>query len=170
VSDAGPPGQRRRHPTHSSDADGIAAAMQVRQATRADVPTLLRLVRELADFEKLAPPERAAEERFARDLGHRFEAFVAEEDGDALGYAIVFETYSTFRAKPILYLEDLFVSPRARRRGVARALMERVTSEARSRGCVRVSWVVLDWNVEAQRFYEKLGAKRTPWFGYEIEI
>lgn len=142
----------------------------IRPASRADVPTLLGLVRELADFEKLAPPDAAAQDRFARDLGVRFEALLAEESGEALGYAIVFETYSTFRAKPILYLEDLFVSERARRRGVARALMERVVAEARRRGCARVSWVVLDWNAGAQRFYEQLGAKRTPWFGYEIEL
>jgi GNAT superfamily N-acetyltransferase len=142
--------------------------MRVRPATLLDVPHVVQLMRELAAFEKLAGPDAAAEARLAADLGRRFDAWVADADGDVVGYALVFETYSTFAARPLLYLEDLYVTPTARRAGVATVLFRRVAQEAASRGCARLVWAVLDWNVDAKRFYERLGAARTAWETYVV--
>ncbi|MFA5861896.1 MAG: GNAT family N-acetyltransferase [Candidatus Thermoplasmatota archaeon] len=143
--------------------------LTVRRATRADMPRLVVLLQELAAFEKLAGPTPDAEARLAADLGKRYDALLAEDAGIAVGYAIVFETYSTFLAKSVLYLEDLFVTQKARRRGVARLLMHEVAREATARGCPRVSWVVLDWNTDAQEFYRKLGAKRSAWDSFSLD-
>jgi GNAT superfamily N-acetyltransferase len=88
----------------------------------------------------------------------RFEAYLAEYEGAAVGYALVFETYSTFLAQPTLYLEDLFVRPEARRRGAGTALLRFLAREALSRGCGRMEWTVLDWNELAQGVYNRLGA------------
>lgn len=146
----------------------------VRRAGHEDAETLLRLVRALADYEKLPGPTPDAEARLVADAfgpRPRFHVFLVERaPGDAVGYAAVFETYSTFRARPVLYLEDLFVLREARGTGAGVALMRRIAREAIERGCARVSWIVLDWNESAQRFYERLGATRQPeWWPYVLE-
>ncbi len=145
--------------------------MQLRRAREADLPAIAALIRELADFERMEGPPPDAAARLREDAfgaRPRVELLVAELEGKVVAYAAFFETYSTFRAKPVLYLEDLFVTKAARRRGVARALVAALAREAVARGCARLAWVVLDWNVEAQRFYEALGAARQPWFPYEL--
>ena len=137
--------------------------MQIRPAAPADGPAYIALVRALADFEKLAGPSDEAAARLLADAfgpRPRYELTVADLDGDVCAYAVTFETYSTFLARPTLFLEDLFVHPRARRRGVATALLEHLRARARERGCGRFEWMVLDWNVDAQRLYEGLGAER----------
>src|SRR5215471_18372355 len=137
----------------------------IRRAVLADGPAYVELVRALAAFEKLAPPDDAAA---ARLLEHafgarpRYELLVGEMAGVVRGYAAFFETYSTFLALPSLYLEDLFVAPDARGRGLGGDLMRAVAREAVARGCGRFEWTVLDWNVEAQRFYRSLGAEVLP--------
>ena len=134
----------------------------VRQARPADGPAFLALVRALAEFEKLAPPDAAAEARLIDDaFGARplFELWVAEISDDVIAYAATFTAYSTFLARPSLYLEDLFVAPRARRRGVATAMLARLEAVARERGCGRFEWTVLDWNVDAVALYEGIGAQ-----------
>jgi len=134
----------------------------IRPALPADGPAYVALVRALAEFEKLPPPDDAAA---ARLLQHafgprpRYELVVAELAGAVVGYAAFFETYSTFRALPSIYLEDLFVDARVRGRGVGTALVRAVGAEAVARGCGRFEWTVLDWNVGAQRFYRALGAR-----------
>jgi len=147
--------------------------MLVRHARPEDFPRFLALVRELAAFEKMEGPTPDAEARLregAFGAKPRFELFLGEIDGRVEAYAVVFETYSTFRAAPILYLEDLYVSPSARRKGLAGRLMQTLAAEAVHRGCCRVSWVVLDWNRDAQRFYESLGARReASWWPYVLE-
>ena len=140
----------------------------VRRAARADMPDILELVRELATFEKLTPPDGAAYARLLRDLGTRFDAFVAVEEGKTIGYAIVYETYSTFAAKPVLWLEDVYVTPSMRRKGVGHELLAEVAREAQRRGCARVAWAVLDWNVDAMKMYDALGATKKPWVWYEL--
>jgi GNAT superfamily N-acetyltransferase len=138
-----------------------AAAVNVRRATREDAASLLRLITRLAEFEKLPPPDEAARERLVRDLfgpAPRLEAYLAEELTLPVGYALVFETYSSFLALPTLYLEDLFVLPEHRSRKVGQALFSAVASEALRRGCGRMEWVVLDWNRGAIEFYRRLGA------------
>lgn len=147
----------------------------VRRAVAADGPAFLALVRELADYERIPGPTpdaeaRLLEEAFGAGARRRFDLLVAEREGRVVGYAVLVEQYSTFRAKPVLYLEDLYVTPAARRAGVARALMREVAREAVARGCARVSWVVLDWNGGAQRFYEGLGAERqAEWWPFVLQ-
>jgi GNAT superfamily N-acetyltransferase len=138
-------------------------AIQIRRARAEDAGTLFELICALADYEHLEPPDAAARERFIADgfgVRPRFEAFLAEIDGAAVGYAIVFETYSTFLARPSLFLEDLFVRPEARRRGAGQALLRHLAAAAVARGCGRMEWMVLAWNELAQGAYRKLGAQQ----------
>jgi len=134
----------------------------IRPARPADGPAFVGLVRALADFEQLDPPDEPAA---ARLLDHafgprrRFELLIAETEGRVCGYALFFETYSTFRAAPSLFLEDLFVHPDVRRRAIGRALMRELARLAVERGCRRLEWTVLDWNERAQGFYRTLGAR-----------
>ncbi len=132
----------------------------IRAATAADAPAVLRLVRELAEFEHLTHEVVADVEllRNALASGH-CEALLAEADGGAVGLALYFHNFSTFLARRGLYLEDLYVQPAFRKLGIGRALLSRLAQIAIARGCGRFEWAVLDWNVDAMRFYESLGAK-----------
>lgn len=136
--------------------------MQIRRATPDDGPAYLDLVRALATFEALPPPDPAACERLLRDAFSeppRYELWVAERAaGEISAYAVTFSTYSTFLARPTLYLEDLFVHPRARRQGIATAMLRHLRELAEQRGCGRMEWMVLDWNTDAQALYERVGA------------
>jgi GNAT superfamily N-acetyltransferase len=137
-------------------------ATLVRPARPEDAPAYLALVRALAEFEKLPGPTQEAAGRLVADAfgdAPRYQLTVAELDGEVVAYAVSFLTYSTFLALPSFFLEDLFVHPRARRRGVARAMMAHLRERARSLGCGRFEWMVLDWNVDARRFYAGLGAE-----------
>jgi len=144
----------------------------IRPATLADGDTFLALVDALADYEKLDRPSPEAHGRLLADaFGERprITVFLGELDGEAVAYAIVLETYSSFLALPTLYLEDLFVVPEARRAGMGRAFFRALAAEAVRRGCGRMEWVVLDWNRLAIDFYEKLGARRmTEWYTYRL--
>lgn len=142
---------------------------EIRRATRADMPAVLDLLRELATFEKLAPPDGAAYARLVRDLGQRFEIFVAMEGDRAVAYAMFYETYSSFAAKPRLWLEDMYVTPSHRKAGIGKALMQEVAKEALKRGCSKATWVVLDWNKEAQVMYDRLGGQKQNWLWYEMD-
>ena len=150
--------------------------IHIRPARREDGPALVGLIRALAAFEKLAGPDDAAVARLTEDAfgaRPRIEVLLAELDGDPepVAYAILFQTYSTFRARPTLYLEDLFVHPRSRRRGVARAVMEHLRTLATLRGCGRVEWTVLDWNVDAQALYDGIGAQKLEeWKLYRMDL
>jgi GNAT superfamily N-acetyltransferase len=144
--------------------DGVApvSALRVRPAAEADVPLVLRFIRELAEYERLLHEVVATEERLMETLfGARpaAEVVIAEEDGEPLGFALFFHNYSTFLAQPGLYLEDLYVRPGARGRGAGRALLAHLARLARERGCGRLEWWVLDWNESAIRFYRSLGAR-----------
>jgi GNAT superfamily N-acetyltransferase len=145
--------------------DGDAApvsGLRIRPAAQADVPLVLRFIRELAEYERLLHEVVATEERLRDTLfGARpaAEVVIAEEDGEALGFALFFQNYSTFLAQPGLYLEDLYVRPEARGRGAGRALLAHLARLAKERGCGRLEWWVLDWNESAIRFYRSLGAQ-----------
>lgn len=147
--------------------------LSIRKATRRDGRSLLGLIDALADYEKLKRPTRAARARLLRDgLGpkRRFDAYLAFAGRVPVGYAIVFETYSSFLALPTLYLEDLFVLPAYRKRKIGLALFRTCAAEARERGCGRMEWVVLDWNVSAIRFYDRLGARHLKeWYTYRLD-
>lgn len=135
--------------------------MAIRPATREDVPLLLAMIRELAEYERLGSEVSATEERLAATLfGARpaAEALLAEPGGAPAGFALYFHSYSTFLAKPGLYVEDLYVRPDFRGRGVGRALMRHMARLALERGCGRLELAVLDWNRPAIGFYRQLGA------------
>ncbi len=140
--------------------------LTIRRARPADGPAYLDLVRALADFEKLPGPDEAASSRLLADAFAEppcYELWVAELAGDGIvAYAVTFPTYSTFLARPTLFLEDLFVHPRARRRGIARSILGQLETVARDRGCGRFEWMVLDWNVDAQNLYQQVGADQLP--------
>lgn len=146
--------------------------MRIRRATREDGPRILELDRELARFEKLTPPNDEEGLRLLAWIfeSSRLEALVAEVDGRVEGIALFYEGLGTFRAKPFLYLEDLVVTNAARSRGVGEALMAALAREVVSRGALRLEWSVLDWNVHAIRFYERLGARHpAEWVKYALE-
>jgi GNAT superfamily N-acetyltransferase len=146
--------------------------VSVRRAVPADGPRIIELDRELARFEKLPPPDESEAARLLAWIfeSHRLEAFVAELDGKIEGIALFYEGLGSFRAKPFLYLEDLVVTEAARGRGVGEALMAVLAREAVARGALRLDWAVLDWNIHAMRFYERLGAHRpTTWIRYSID-
>lgn len=134
----------------------------IHPATIDDVPILLRLIRELASYEKLAHEVVATEELLAKSLfGERAvaKALLARAGTEAVGMAIYFHNYSTFLGRSGLYLEDLFVLPAWRGRGYGRRLLARVARLAIEADCGRMEWAVLDWNEPALRFYQKLDAQ-----------
>ena len=139
-----------------------ADAPRVRPLAPADVPGLLALIQALADYEQLPGPDPAARDRLTQDAladPPRFQALVAELDGALVGYAILFETYSTFLAQPSLYLEDLFVLPTARGRGAGAALFRACARLAVERDRGRFEWQVLAWNRLALDFYARFDAQ-----------
>jgi GNAT superfamily N-acetyltransferase len=137
------------------------AELTLRAATIADIPTILRCIRALAEYERLADACIATEELLRESLfGERPAAeVVLAFDGDTIaGFALWFRSFSTFLARPGIYLEDLFVFPEYRRRGLGKRLLAHLARTAVDRGYGRVEWAVLDWNVDALRFYKSLGA------------
>lgn len=138
-----------------------AAGFRLRTATPADVPLVLRGIRALAEYERLAHECVATEALLHETLfgPNPVAEVVLAFDGDApAGYALWFRTYSTFLARPGLYLEDLFVYPEFRKRGLGRRMLAHLASIAVERGYGRMEWMVLDWNENAIRFYRSLGA------------
>ncbi len=139
--------------------------LNIRAATPADVPTIFALIQELATFEKLRDAVTGTAAQLALDLfGPRplAEVVLATWAGEVVGFALFFPTYSTFLTRPGLHLEDLFVLPDYRGRGIGRALLTHLGALAQTRGCGRLEWTVLDWNVGAIAFYERMGATVLP--------
>lgn len=148
------------------------AAFRIRPAEPADTGAVFALVRGLAEYERLGHEMVATESDLAGALfGARpaVEALIAEWQGEAVGLALFFTTYSTFRGRPGLYLEDLFVLPKARGNGIGKGLLAALAALALRRGCIRVDWSVLDWNEPALEFYRSLGAApRGQWTVYSL--
>ncbi len=140
----------------------MTPSFTLRPATSADVPLILTLIRELAEFERLAHEAVGTETLLTEHLfGPRPAAEVLlafTEEGTPAGFALFFQNFSTFLARPGVYLEDLFVRPEFRGLGIGRALLQRLARLALERGCGRFEWAVLDWNENAIGFYKKLGA------------
>lgn len=133
----------------------------IRPATRADVPVVLSLIRELAEFEKLSHLLDLTEETLAAELfgpGTPAEVLIGEAGGRPVAYTVTFHNFSTFLGRKGMYLEDLYVKQSERRKGYGRALLLHIARLAVQRGCGRFEWMVLDWNEPAIRFYEGLGA------------
>ena len=131
-------------------------------ATRNDLSLILALIKELAEYEQLAHEVVATEEVLSETLfGERpyAEVVLAYYDGEPVGYALYFHSYSTFLGRPGLYLEDLFVRPAVRGKGIGKALLAFVAHVASERTCGRLEWSVLNWNEPAIGFYKSLGAK-----------
>jgi GNAT superfamily N-acetyltransferase len=141
--------------------------LTIRDAAAGDEALVLRLIRDLASYEREPDAVQATEESIRDSLfvpNPQVFAFIAELGGAPVGLALWFLTFSTWTGRPSLYLEDLFVSEAARGQGVARALFRRLAREAKARNCARIDWAVLDWNVDAMAFYERLGGRRqTGW-------
>jgi GNAT superfamily N-acetyltransferase len=136
--------------------------LSIRPATAADVPLIAALIRDLADYEKLAHEVRFDEGTLAAKLfGTRpyAEVVIGEVDGEAQAFALFFHNFSTFEGKPGIYLEDLYVRPAARGAGLGKALLRHLAALAVARDCARLEWSVLDWNAPAIGFYEALGAR-----------
>ncbi len=130
-------------------------------ATEADTPVILEMIRGLAGYEKLAHEVTATEEQIRRTLfGPRpaAEVLLAYHGPESAGFALFFPNYSTFLARPGIYLEDLFLKPHLRGQGIGFALLARLASIAEKRGCGRLEWQVLNWNEPSIQFYKKLGA------------
>jgi len=140
-------------------------SVTIRDATKDDVPLILSFIRELAEYEKLLDEVVATEANVTETLfgkTPRAEVIIAEQNGGPVGFALFFHNYSTFIGGPGIYLEDLYVRPEARGRGVGRALLAHLADTTISRGCARLEWAVLDWNAPAIAFYERMGATVMP--------
>jgi GNAT superfamily N-acetyltransferase len=135
--------------------------LRIEDATPSDLPSIVRLVRQLAEYEKLAGQMIATEDDFERalfgpDRGAR--ALIAFLDNIPVGFALYFQTFSTFLGKPGIYLEDIFVEAEYRGQGIGSGLLKRIARIAREQNCGRVEWSVLNWNQPSIDFYHRLGA------------
>jgi GNAT superfamily N-acetyltransferase len=143
--------------------------LEIRPGTEDDVPLILSLIRELAEYERLSHEVVATEEMLRDSLfGERraAEVLLGHLDDEPAGFALFFHNFSTFLGRPGIYLEDLYVRPEFRGAGVGRAMLVRLARLARERGCGRLEWSVLDWNEPAISFYKRLGA--SPVSGWSV--
>src|SRR5687768_1161315 len=148
-------------------------SIEIVPATPADIPVIYSLIRELAEYEQLLDTMNATEESLRRDLfGPKpfAEVLMGKLDGVRVGYALFFHSYSTFLARPGIYLEDVYVQPAARGRGVGKALLREVARVARDHDCGRIEWSVLNWNKPSIDFYVSLGAvPMDEWTMYRLD-
>lgn len=146
---------------------------QIARARREDLPRVVELMRELAQFEDLLDQFEVTSELLDRHLfaeGANAELLVGCVAGEICGYALYFHNFSSFMGRPGMYLEDIYVAPQARGAGLGKALLLDVVRTAVERGCPRCDWVVLDWNERAQRFYDALGAQPLKeWMLYRMD-
>ncbi|HEY1192167.1 MAG TPA: GNAT family N-acetyltransferase [Gemmata sp.] len=144
----------------------------IRPAVPDDLPTIVKLIRDLAEYEKLSHAVVLSEENLGRHLfGPRpyAEVLMAEDAGAVVGFALFFHNYSTFNGKPGIYLEDVFVVPEARGQGHGKALLVALAKLAVERDCSHMQWSVLNWNEPSIRFYESLGANpMDEWTVYRV--
>ncbi|HZW55853.1 MAG TPA: GNAT family N-acetyltransferase [Nitrososphaerales archaeon] len=147
--------------------------IKIRRARKEDSKDFLKLVVELANFEKLEPPSPAARRRITRDIFEKKRlnlVLAASNVAGTVGYALYFYTYSSFLARPTLYLEDLYVSKEFRGKKIGRDLFTYCVREAARNRCGRMEWAVLTWNKKAIDFYERRGARRlAEWYYYRLD-
>jgi GNAT superfamily N-acetyltransferase len=146
--------------------------IEIRPATAEDANLILKMIIELAVYEKLENEVKASESDIRESIfgeASSTSALICLLDGKAIGYAVYFFNYSTWLGKNGLYLEDLYVSPQQRRLGAGKALLKHLAEIAVSQNCGRFEWSVLDWNEPAINFYKSLGAKpQNEWVGYRL--
>lgn len=156
---------RRRSKPPKVKPSGRPETLAIRTGRARDIPAVLRMIRGLAEYEKLAHEVRATQAQLKKSgFGRKryFHVLIAEKDKLAVGFALYFFTYSTFLARPTLYLEDLFVVPGERGTGTGKALLRALAKIAVKEGCERMDWMVLADNTPAIRFYKRLGANLHP--------
>ena len=145
--------------------------LNIRKATENDISTILHLITQLAIYEKLEHEVVATEETLKQTIfGQNYaEVIIGEEDGKPVGFALFFHNYSTFLAKPGIYLEDLFVEVEHRGKGYGKKLLAELAKIAKERNCGRLEWSVLNWNTPSIEFYKSLGAKpQDEWTVYRM--
>ena len=153
----------------------MAAEVKIRAATPADVPAIVSLIRDLAQYEKAAPGALSLTEDLLREslFGARpaAEALIAAQADEVAGYALFFHNFSSWRGKRGLFLEDIYVRPERRGHGIGKALFSEVMRIARERSCARMEWLVLDWNQTAIDFYRSQGAEALDgWTTFRINL
>jgi GNAT superfamily N-acetyltransferase len=134
--------------------------------------TFLNLVEKLANYEKLTPPDEEARTRLEKDglSEHpKYHAYLGKLDNKYVTYVIFFFNYSSFAAKPLMYIEDIFVLEEYRRQGIGTKMFEFCVEQAKDHGCGRVEWCVLNWNEPGIKFYEKIGAQKLDWTFFRLE-
>ncbi len=147
--------------------------MKISKAIEKDSKDFIYLTKQLAKFEKLKGPDKTAQRRLANDAFKKklFEIYLIKNKKKSIAYLAIFMTYSTFLAKPTLYVEDLFVMPRYRGKGLGKMLFNHALKLAKKRKCGRMEWNVLRWNKKAINFYKKMGAKSLDqWQWYRITL
>ena len=148
--------------------------IKIRKVLKKDSKSVIRLINELAEFEKLEPPDKSAVKNLLKDIYIRnspIKVLVAEAGKELIGYAFFFYTYSTFLAKRTLYLEDIYVSDKFRGKGIGKIFFNELVKTAKNNKCGRMEWHVLDWNVNAIKFYKNLGAKELKeWKYFRMEM
>lgn len=145
--------------------------LRIRNAHVSDIPTLLSLIQELADYEKLSKEAVATEDLLKYWLfeKERAEALILEVDQSVIGFALYFHNFSTFLGKAGLYLEDLYIKPEYRHKGYGKHVFKYLAKLTLERGCGRLEWSVLDWNAPSIQFYQSLGAKpMDEWTTYRL--
>ncbi len=140
--------------------------------THAEFETFFSLIEELADFEELARPNKEAKARLFKDAcgeHQRIQAYLIKSGEQECGYVITLYSYSSFLAKPTLYLEDIYIQPHHRKQGIGTSIMKLLATKALNDGCGRMEWVVLDWNTSAQEFYHGIGAiHMKEWYPFRL--
>jgi GNAT superfamily N-acetyltransferase len=148
--------------------------IKIRKAEKSDSEEIINLILELAKFEKLTPPDEAGQKRLLDDAfsdSPPFKIILAEQNNKLLGYAFYLFTYSSFEAKRTLYLEDIFISENYRNKRIGKLFLDEIIKIAKDNDCRRMEWAVLDWNVNAIKFYEKLGARELKeWKYFRMEL
>jgi GNAT superfamily N-acetyltransferase len=145
----------------------------VERVGRENFSEFLYLLEKLAVYEQFDPPGTDARLQLETDAlmtPPKYEAYIERFDGEPVGFVTFFFSYSTFIARPILFIEDLFVLEAFRKQGFGGKLFDFCQNEARARGCGRMEWRVLNWNEPSIAFYEKCGAERLPWYPYRLEL
>ncbi|WP_192456254.1 GNAT family N-acetyltransferase [Musicola keenii] len=147
--------------------------LHIRPAQIADAATILNFIRELAEYEKALHEVKTHQQEIEQTLfgtGSCTEALICEWEGEPVGFAVFFTSYSTWLGRNGIYLEDLYVSPHCRGKGAGKALLQHIARLAVARGCGRLEWSVLDWNQPAIDFYDSLGAApQNEWIRYRLE-
>ena len=145
--------------------------LEIVKVDRSNVERYVELIKALADFEALDPPDEEGKARLIRDVTSdppMFHAYLALVDGVPAGYLAFYFTYSTFLARPTLFLEDIFILEQHRKKGIGGELFRFCVREAERRDCGRMEWTALDWNTPAHLFYEGMGAKRLDWYLFRL--